>query len=137
MKVKLNYEFALKDFEATRLNHLGKIERLKRAIKKLNGESIYGFEMDWGNFQEIVEYHAKMTSFYNYSLLDEKGWVNQLSPKQRLRMVKTFINDQTRQQIVRELENRELPKSWDTAFYLLFYKKINRIMKDLAKNYGF
>jgi len=134
--MKLNYDFQLKDFNETQSKHLGQIKRLKEAIKKLNSESIYGFEV-WDNFLENVEYRAKNTPFFNYNLYEKDSWVNKLSPKRRLRMVKSYINGQTREQIIEELKARNWPESWDTAFYCLYYKKINRIMKDLAKNYGF
>ena len=137
MKIQLDYNFALKDFETTKSKHLGQIDRLKKAIKKENAGSTYGFDLDWGLFQEQVEYYAKNSGFYMYNLGRKEGWVNELSPKRRLRMVKSFINGQTREQIGRELESRSWPASWDTALYCLFYKRINRIMKDLAKNYGF
>jgi len=134
-KQKLDYTFKLKDLEATKNRHIGRIKRLKQAIKEINKQSVYGFGVDWANFQEKVEYVAKDTAFYNYLLLKSDSWVSELSPKKRLRMVKTFINQQTRLMIIRELEARKLPKSWDTAFYILFYKKINSLMKDLVKNY--
>lgn len=134
--MELNYDFRLKNFTETQSKHLGEIKRLKEAIKKLNSESVYGFEV-WDNFQENIEYRAKNTPFFNYNLYRKDSWVNELSPKRRLRMVKSYINGQTREQIIDELKQRGWPKSWDTAFYCLFYKRINRVMKDLAKNYGF
>lgn len=124
---KLNYEVKIRDFEATKSKHLGAIQRLKKAIKE--NEPV----MPFNYMAENVECDIKNSPFYAYNIISKDGWVARLKPQARLKIIKGLINVSTRKEIVQFLEWNEMPKSWDTAFYCLYYKKINSIMISVAK----
>lgn len=124
---KLNYDFKVKDFEATQSKHLGRIIKLKKYIK----ENDPTLPFDW--MADNVESDIKKSNFYFYNIYQKDGWVRNLKPKSRLRMIKTLVNNTTRENISKWLEYEPLPASYDTAFYCLYYKKINRIMSSVAK----
>ena len=65
----------------------------------------------------------------------EKGGIT----KTTLRSLKGTVNWRTRELITHNLVQHGYPKSWDTAFYMAHYEKINnmmkRIVKEIVKNY--
>ena len=130
----MDYTFKLKDFEATNKQHNSRIKKVRQAI---DFDTLMG-----SNWIEEVEYYLKTgglgvgSYWHTFSVQKEDGNLyNFRESKSKLRMVKTVINNATRAFITNSLKFHELPESWDTAFYLAYYSKINMGMKRLAKYY--
>ena len=74
-------------------------------------------------------------AFRNRASTDKKGAIS----KRSLSELKTRVNYCTREEIQKSLEYNGYPPSWDTAFYMAHYTKINalmkRITKELVRNY--
>lgn len=60
---------------------------------------------------------------------DEKGRIN----RQSMKDIKQLVNNVTRDKIKEELISNGYPASWDTAFYMLHYKRINSMMMKITK----
>jgi len=128
MKTKFNYDFKVKDFEATKDRHLGQIKKIK-ADKEISLEMM-------GNYVEDNIISNLVGEKYIYF---EHWFKGKEMTKTLLRSLKTFVNCAYRGEIKRALEWNEKPISWATAFYCIYYKRINNemkaITKEIIKNY--
>lgn len=128
-KTIFNYDFKLKDFEATKSRHLGQIKKIK-ADKEITYDFIIGNYLADHTINELVG---------NRYFFFEQWFKGKAITKTLLRSLKTFINGATREYIKNSLTNENRPVSWDTAIYLVYYKKINAemkaITKEIIKNY--
>jgi len=53
--------------------------------------------------------------------------------KYGLKQIKQVVNMATRDEIKNNLVQQGYPASWDTAFYMAHYKKINKLMERITK----
>ncbi len=126
---KLNYEFSVRDAQATMGRHAHKMRKIYKSygedstIKQNIKESL--------NRDEIV-----------YSLYQDRGYyfLNHLLPSHReeptqktLKQLKTYVNFATRQLLTDAIVNNDLPKSYSTAVYMTIYKYVNHEMKQALK----
>ena len=127
---KLNLSFGIKDFDATRARHATRINTLK-SKHVLYSDIIDNYFED--NLLSSIVSSTQWNFFYR-ELFKDNG-----RTKSNVRTLKTFINWKTREAIQGSLEYNEISKGYDTAFYVIFYSSINklltRITKELLKNY--
>lgn len=121
-KTIFNYDFKLKDFEATKSRHLGQIKKTK-ADKEITLD-IMGYDTQ----DVIISYLVGDRHYYFDTWFKDKPITKTL-----LRSLKCFVNGQYYEQIKRNLKWNEKPESWATAFYCIYYKKINTEMKAITK----
>lgn len=121
--LKLNLEFSIKDYDATRAKHDSRIRTL--GAKGVRYRDIIDVYTEDNIISEIVG----STQFnYFYKGLFEGG-----ISKSNVRTLKTFVNYKTKEEIERNLEYNDLSKWYSTAFYTLFYSKVNQLMKRITK----
>lgn len=131
MNKKLNYDFKLKDYEATKARHIVQIRKVRT---QANWDKI--IDSNWMEEIEGMIKNGLRSTWWEYNIVKEDGRLHDYRNHQsKLREVKTAINGTTRQFIKAQLKWYGLPESWDTAFYILYYKRINAGMKRLAKYY--
>jgi len=117
-----NWEYKLKNLEATTQKHSGKIQRMKKSDLKYNDVIDYMFE------DELLSQIYNSTWFqYRYAREPKK------ITKSLVRELKTGINGETKRMIERSLEFSGYPKSWSTAFYVKHKKRIDAMMKRVGK----
>ncbi len=124
-----NLEFGIRNFVATQDKHASKIRTLKaKGIKYRDIISEYTED-------NIISNIVSSTQWYYFY----RGLFKDSVKKSNVRMLKTFVNNITRQEIQNNLEYEGISKYYDTAFYCSHYKQINasmkRITKEILKNY--
>lgn len=118
MKKYTDY-FGVRNFAKTLAKHASKIDSLNERMQELG-----------------IDYH---------DILDNDSWQTiDTQAEQKLRYwgdsqpktkeVATLINGLTRQVIANTLEYYEMPKSWDTAFYMANYSKVIEGMAEVLEN---
>jgi len=119
----LNYK--IKNLEGTRDKHHGRIKKLKEKSVKYDDIIENRFADD------VEDILVSKPWFYRYFKEDiyKKGKLTQSD----IRSLKTAVNDATRTAIKGSLEFNDLPPSYDTAFYVANYNKINNMMKKVTK----
>ena len=126
---ELNLDFSIKDFDATRAKHDSRIRTLKTK------HILYSDIIDNYFEDNLLSNIVSDTQFYFYYRDLFKDGVK----KSNVRQLKTFVNYKAREAIQRSLEYNDVSKGYDTAFYVMFYSSINklltRITKELLKNY--
>lgn len=127
---KLNLSFGIKDYEATRAKHATRIKTLKS--KHVLYSDIIDNYFEDNLLSNIVS--STQWNFFYRELFKDNG-----RTKSNVRTLKTFVNWKTREAIQGSLEYNEISKGYDTAFYVMFYSSINklltRVTKELLKNY--
>lgn len=112
MTKKFDYNFSVKNFDKTYTKHANNIKKQTLKYSELDIDT-----------SEIV-YLVESTNFYYYYFLQNKEAIN----KSKVRLLKTLVNNATRNILVSSLKSRELPASHATALYMKYYKAINRAM---------
>ncbi len=111
--------FMIKNFDKTYKTHLKQMSSIEERMKELD-----------------ISYH---------DILDSTAWVTiesqthkEISINDRLRTkreIATIINTHTRVAISGSLNHYEMPKSWDTAFFLVHYNKTVEGMMAILENF--
>jgi len=117
-------DFKIKNPEATKNKHASQIKKVKQSDLK--------FDDVFGRYGEdmIISDVANSTQ-YQYTV--KKSLQKDKPSSFDVRQLKHIINWKTRQKIEKALKDESLPKSWDTAFYMANYNKINNMMKKATK----
>ena len=126
---KLNYEFSVRDAQATMERHAHKMRKVYKSygedytIKHNLNESLYREEFVYSL------YNARGYYFLHHLLPSHRE-----EPKQKtLKQLKTYVNFATRQLLTDAIVNNDLPKSYSTAVYMTIYKYVNHEMKQALK----
>lgn len=114
-----NTYFKVKDFNKTEQKHYKKIVKLQDDY-----QIEYDDVLDSGAWEAVETEVWKKLDLWKQIDIDVKA-----------RSVATLINAQTREVIQNSLEFLEVPKSYDTAFYIAHYCKINEGMTDILQNF--
>lgn len=129
-KLKLNYDFNIRNIDATKEKHTYQINKLKKVYKD-----------DINEIFNRLEYNLSFelqSSGFNYQHRYENFALNsfrQDKTQRNLKALKSIVNNITRNYITSQLGYYEIPKSYDTAFYCIYYNKINKLMKRELKEY--
>jgi len=121
--MKLNYEFSIRDIDATKERHIPRIKKLKQNKEVLN-KMIE--QLEENNLSEIWQSQQFRGYSYAYNQL-KQFHINKT--QKILKSLKSAINYITYQHITYLLEYYDLPKSYATSFYCIYYTRINRLMK--------
>ena len=122
-KTKLNYDFAIRDIEQTKKNHYKRILKLTKDKMTL----VHMIEqLEENNEGEV--YNTSFSRNYTYAY-DRLTSFREEKKQSDLNTIKVYVNDATISHIRYLLKRNELPKSYFTAFYCIFYARINRLMK--------
>lgn len=120
-----NYEFSVKAPQATKKKHSPEIKRMKER---------YNVKYD-----DIIEYRFgydvmdRMSMSPNFCWLRERIIEKGHLTKTDLRKIKKTVNRVTRKTIKDILEIYNIPGSYDIAFYMAYYPKVNALMKKITK----
>jgi CRISPR/Cas system CMR-associated protein Cmr5 small subunit len=133
---KLNFEFPIvKNMEETKLKHAAKVKRL-RSLLIDNGLQFTNSGINNGPGLDDTIYSMLYNGHNTY-------YVNSIqrgTQKQNLRALKKVVNEAMRNNIQWFIEMNDLPKSYDTAVYIIWEKSINKLMKGatkrMFKNFG-
>lgn len=130
--------FGVMNPEQTRMKHSGRIMKAKDIPYD---EIVHPFFEDNVTQYVISGFPGRLagsgwfSGFSERTKTDEKGALMKSSVKE----LKSVVNWRTREEITNQLVSHGYPKSWDTAFYMAHYNKINemmkRIVKDIVTNY--
>jgi len=126
---KLNFAFpTVRNIEETKAKHSKKVLKLKQLIKDRNmshliGNELLSFnEIDYGTFQAYDVGHSY-----------ERHAINRKKDQAQVLQIKKLVNNVARVSIQFLLKKNDLPASYDTAFYLLDQKYIDRNMMKATK----
>lgn len=121
-----NYDFKVRDYQSTKMKHLGKIKRMKEYYN-VNYNDI----IDDRFLYDLMDVIISKPNFYQWlrPRVIDKGYLS----KTDLRELKTIINSAVKTAIQGSLRFNNIPESYDTAFYIDNYSKINNIMKQMTK----
>lgn len=120
---KLNYEFSIRSIEDTtnkHIEHINKLKKDKQILKKILDQ------LEENNISEIWQNHAFVGYSYAYGIV-KRLRVNKT--QKDLKALKNPINYVTRAHIEYLLQYYNIPKSYATAFYCIYYNRINKLMK--------
>lgn len=122
--------FGVKDYQATFNKHQSKIVKLQDSFE-ISYEDIVD-----SDFWNSVDYEViSSTSFYYYS---ENRWnpdhEDYIGEKRTKREQARLINHYTRLAIQKNLKENNIPVSYDTAFYMAHFMKINEGMLDILND---
>lgn len=118
----MNYKlFEVRDFDKTLEKHRKRIDTLAELMSE------QGIE-----YSDILDNDA-------WQVVDTETWksvelIASIGVKQSERQIARIINANTRQVIVNSLGYYNLPKSYDTAFFMAHYMKIIEGMSDILEN---
>ena len=133
----LKFRYGVKDFQATKQKHQKTIDRMNKTDLKF--EDI----LDSDSYENIAldvcfpsgERGSLWFSYIMKPKILERGKVMQ----NHINSLRTAVNGRTREIIKRLIVAEGYPKSWDTAFYIKYYNKINKLMiratKTIIKDY--
>jgi len=110
----LDFTFPIiRNEEKTRLNHMGKCEKIK------------GVEIELPSVNDVVRGTIEVNSleFSRISFAEQKG----------VRAVKTRVNAMMYNWLTFEATNRNLSESYATALYLNNFDEVNKIMEEASK----
>lgn len=114
--------FMVRDFNKTYHKHLKRISRLDELMKEQ--------DLDYDSFLDSESWVTIETQAYKtFSQWRDMGI------KTSQRQLARLINDETRKVIVNSLEYYELPKSYDTAFFMMNYQKTIEGMTEILQNF--
>ena len=119
---KLNYDFSVRNIEQTTLNHAKRISKLN-----YNKDILKGMieRMEERNEYEMTIVFS-MSYPYSRRLMQE---FRQNKTQKALKSLKNYANAETIRHIKYLLGLYNLPVSYYTAFYCIYYARINRLMK--------
>ena len=128
----MKYAFKLRDFQATKKRHLVRIRKLEARLLSRDLNNNYHPLEDWlGEAKEIISSKVHNDDYYMYNT-QRGGRLTDRTKQSVIKEVKTFVNRYAREWIREWLVDNDLPESWDTAFYCLYYRPINKIMRELV-----
>ncbi|MBE3120705.1 MAG: hypothetical protein IMZ53_08425 [Thermoplasmata archaeon] len=127
----LDLNFKLRDPEGTRQRHMVQIRKLKE--RKISFEGILPTMPSGADYtgERAVEERMQDNHFFIYNIYESGQW-KECSQKVAKEM-KSLINNATRDEIKFQLKDKGIPNSYDTAFYMMYYKKTNALMKKILK----
>jgi hypothetical protein len=108
--------FGVRDMQATSSKH-------QVAMGKVRERVAYRQVVNDGFFASVVEQTNQKLGLYQ-----------RMGLKTAPRTVRTIINGITYQEIINHLEAKNYPKSWVTAFYMVYYEKINSLMEEVVRS---
>ena len=117
-KTNIEY-FQVKDFAKTEQKHHAKIVKLSDSY-----ELAYDDVLDNSAWSDI-----ETMTYQKIELWKSMGM------EIKKKTVASLINGFTRQVISNSLEYNEVPKSYDTAFYIMHYMKVREGMADILQNF--
>jgi len=125
-KRKLNYEFSIRDIEQTKEKHYKRITKLKKDVHLIG---------------DILSELESENEYWLYSCFDHSRWYwdrlkifRETKTQKGLKELKNFVNQNTINHIQYLLKSYDIPESYFTAFYCIYYVKINNIMKRNIKS---
>lgn len=113
--------FEVRDYAKTLAKHTGKIDRLNELMSE------QGIE-----YSDILDSDAWQT--IDTEVFNNLEIVQSMGVKQTDRQIARIINANTRQVIANSLEYYDIPKSYDTAFFMAHYMKIIEGMSEILEN---
>lgn len=113
--------FEVRNLSKTLSKHTKKIDSLDERMEELGIEydDILGSDA-WQTIDTEVERSLQL--------------IESMGIKQSDKQIARIINEKTRNAIVGSLEFYEMPKSWDTAFYMAHYMKVIEGMAEILEN---
>ena len=114
--------FMVKDFDKTYKKHVKRMSTLEELMQEQG--------LDYDSFLDSESWVTIETEVYKQL---EK--LNALGLTTNKRSLARMINEQTRKVIVNSLEYYELPKSYDTAFFIMNYMKTIEGMVEILENF--
>ena len=125
---KLNYDFSIRSIEATKVNHSKRIEKLLKNKDTLKSmiENLENENEDW--------MFSNIDSSRNYCYYDRLNIFRKEKKQKQLKELKSFFNYNTINHIKYLLKSYNMPESYFTAFYCIYYKRINKLMKQNLKS---
>lgn len=117
-----NYKlFEVRDFNKTLAKHTNKIDKLNDLMKSQSLKYIDIMGSDtWQDIDTMTE--------------DKLRMYEGMGIKQTERQIARLINNMTRQVIQNNLEYYEIPKSYDTAFFMTRYMSVIEGMAEILEN---
>ena len=120
-KMKNKKLFEVKNFDKTSKNHIKKMASLTVRMSEL--------DIDYLDFLDSGAWCTVETETEKYLMLIEEMGVRQTD-----RATARIINAKTREAIAGSLEFHKMPKSWDTAFFMAYYKETIEGMAEILEN---
>lgn len=122
---RLNYEFSIRDINATKAKHAKTMSKLRKWQRENNIRLI----------DDLIgaDYYNLNGGYYVDHVLRK---FNDDKTQKNLKELKTIVNHSVRADLVNILKYNELPASWATALYCNHYGQINKYMKRILKNYA-
>lgn len=119
---KLYKLFTVKNFDNTAIKHAGKVTKLEERFKELDIDyhDILGADA-WQTIDSQVENKLQLWEVIGNDIMKTQ--------KSKARL----INEMTRQAIQGSFEYYEIPKSYDTAFFVAHYMKTIEGMVEILK----
>ena len=128
----LDLNFKVRDPQATKKTHITRIKKLKE--KEILFEDILPKVPKGPDYtgERAIWERLQYDQWYLHRMYKSKEWqkCNQKVAKE----LKSRINSATRDEIKFQLTQEQIPESYDTAFYVLYYGKTNNLMKKVLKD---
>lgn len=121
--------FGVKSPEATREKHYG---RIKKAKDIPYNEIIHPY-FEENIISKMLGQSGGPGSLWFGSVFTQEVRERGAITKRTLKELEGAVNWRTREEIQASLVRNGYPKSWDTAFYMAHYNKINALMKRITK----
>lgn len=120
--MQLNYDFKLRNIDKTRENHASQMLKVKSQIKFDDILDEWAIENIASNIQNY--------GYYQYNTRIDGRWHDK-TKQAVIKELKSLVNQYTRAYIQERLDGNGYPKSWDTAFYMVYFDKVNKLMKTM------
>lgn len=114
--------FMVRNFNKTYQKHLKRMSNLEELMKEQ--------DLDYDSFLDSESWVTIETQTYKVF----SRW-NDMGIKTTQKQLARLINDETRKVIVNSLEYYDLPKSYDTAFFIMNYQKTIEGMVEILQNF--
>ena len=113
--------FKVRNFDRTAKKHAVAVDNMQTRFKELGLD--YHDILDSDAWQAVdSEVESRLSIWQNMNL------------DMTRRSIARLINSETRQVIIRSLKWHNLPKSWDTAFFVANYMKVIEGMAEILEN---
>jgi hypothetical protein len=112
----------VRNFNKTYQKHLKRMSNLEELMKEQ--------DLDYDSFLDSESWVTIETQTYKVF----SRW-NDMGIKTTQKQLARLINDETRKVIVNSLEYYDLPKSYDTAFFIMNYQKTIEGMVEILQNF--
>ena len=122
---ELNFSFPIvRNIEDTRARHQNRIDKLVKGIPLKSKVLFLNKVSNDDLFESIMYDNRRLFSYYPADY-----WKGQKGVK----LVKAIVNSYVRDMICGHLHMSTLPRSWDTAYYLLHQSQIDARMEAVSK----